>query len=61
MLQERHSHFSGIAISGEIKIDVPQVTPRGELKPRFKTITIFGKQMTLTVEEYDTYYAKCKF
>ena len=60
-LKEKHNHFCGMMISGEIKLDVPVVTPEGKLEPKFKTITIFGKQMTLTIEEYNTHYAKCNF
>ena len=60
-LKEKHNHFCGMMISGEIKIDVPNITSDGELKPKFKTITIFGKQMALTIEEYNTHYAKRNF
>ena len=61
MLQEKHSHFCGMMVSGEIKIDVPTITSDGKVEPKFKTVTIFGKQMTLTIEEYNTHYAKCNF
>ena len=61
MLQEKHSHFCGLLVSGEIKVDVPVVNQDNTISPKFKTITIFGKEMTLTIEEYNTHYAKCKF
>lgn len=60
MLKERHDHFCGMMISGEIKIDVP-IIKDGNIEPKFRTITIFGKQMRLTAEEYKTHYAKCNF
>ena len=60
MLKERHDHFCGMMISGEIKIDVP-IIKDGNIEPKFRTITIFGKQMRLTSEEYKTHYAKCNF
>ena len=59
-LKEKHSHFCGLAISGEIAIDVPNVG-NGKFQPKFKTIRIFGKEMTLTIEEYNTHYVKCGF
>ena len=61
MSQEKHSHFCGLLVSGEIKVDVPVVNNDNTISPKFKTITIFGKEMTLTIEEYNTHYAKCKF
>lgn len=48
-------------VSGEIKIDVPTITSDGKVEPKFKTVTIFGKQMILTIEEYNTHYVKCNF
>lgn len=53
-LKERHSHFCGIAVSGKISIDVP-VIKDNVIQPKFKTIRIFGKEMTLTIEEYNTH------
>lgn len=61
MLKERHSHFCGVMVSGEITLDVPKVTSSGKIEPKFKTITIFGKEMILSIEEFNTHYAKCKF
>jgi hypothetical protein len=61
MLKEKHSHFCGLLVSGEIKVDVPVVNNDNTISPKFKTITIFGKEITLTIEEYNTHYAKCKF
>ncbi len=59
-LQEKHNHFSFIGVSGEIAIDVPNVS-NGKFQPKFKTIRIFGKEMRLTIEEYNTHYVKCGF
>jgi len=59
-LQERHSHFCGMMVSGKFQIDVPNVK-NGNFQPRFKTITVWGKQMKVTIEEYNTHYAKCGF
>ena len=53
-LKERHSHFCGIAVSGNISIDIPEVK-NSRITSRFKSIRIFGKEMTLTVEEYNTH------
>lgn len=57
-LQERHTHFCGLMVSGEIKIDVPEISPKGEIEPKFKTITLWGKKIRLTMEEYKTHYLK---
>lgn len=51
-LQERHSHFKDIKVSGEISIDVP-VIKDNSFMPRFKTIRVFGKEMTISIEEYN--------
>ena len=59
-LKEKHEHFSFIGVSGEIAIDVPNVN-NGKFQPKFKTIRIFGKEMRLTIEEYNTHYVKCGF
>ena len=59
-LKERHDHFCGVMISGEITFDVPKVTSSGAFEPKFKTITIFGKEMKLSVEEYNTHYVKAE-
>ena len=56
-LKEQHEHFSFIAVSGEIALDVPTIKD-GKFQPKFKTIKIFGKEMRLTIEEYNTYYLK---
>ena len=53
-LQERHSHFCGMSVSGELSIDVP-VSEQGEWTPKFKTIRVFGKDMRVTIEEYNTH------
>lgn len=59
MLQERHTHFCGLVVSGEIKFDVPKLE-KGVVQPKFKTVTIWGREMTLTIEEYNTFMATCK-
>ena len=61
LLKEKHDHFCGLMISGEIKFDIPKITSDGKFETKFKTIRIFGKEMVLTVEEYNTHYAKCNF
>lgn len=60
MLKERHDHFCGLMVSGEITFDMPIVND-GKFEPKFRTITIFGKEMRITSEEYNTHYAKCNF
>lgn len=59
MLKEKHDHFCGLMISGELALDVPTVE-NGKFQPKFKTIRIFGKEMRLTVEEYNTHYLKAE-
>lgn len=54
MLEEKHSHFKSMTINGEIVIDVPVL--KGEMiTPKFKTIRVFGKNMRVSIEEYNTY------
>ena len=60
MLKERHDHFCGLMVSGEITFDVPKVTSKGGFEPKFKTVRIFGKEMKLSIEEYNTFYVKAK-
>ena len=60
MLREKHGHFCGLMVSGELKIDVPIVDSNGKFQPKFKTIKIFGKEMRLTIEEYNTHYLKAE-
>lgn len=59
MLQEKHEHFSFLQVSGEIAFDMPSVSD-GKFQPKFKTIRIFGKEMRLTIEEYNTHYLKAE-
>ena len=59
LLSEQHSHFDFLAISGEIALDVPTIK-EDAIQPRFKTIRIFGKEMRLSIEEYNTHYVKAK-
>ena len=58
-LNEQHEHFSFLSVSGEIALDVPTVN-NGKFQPKFKTVRIFGKEMRLTIEEYNTYYIKAE-
>lgn len=54
MLEEKHSHFKSMTVNGEIAIDVPVFN--GEMiTPKFKTIRVFGKNMKVSIEEYNTY------
>ena len=59
MLQERHTHFCGLVVSGELQIDVPKLE-NGVVQPKFKTLRIWGKDIRVTVEEYNTFMATCK-
>lgn len=54
MLEERHSHFSNMVISGEISIDVP-IFKDNAVTPKFKTIRIFGKNIKVSIDEYNTH------
>ena len=58
-LNEQHEHFSFLSVSGEIALDVPTVN-NGKFQPKFKTVRIFGKEMRLTIEEYNTHYLKAE-
>ncbi len=54
MLEERHSHFNNMVISGEISIDVP-IFKDNAVTPKFKTIRIFGRNIKVSIEEYNTH------
>lgn len=54
MLQEKHQHFCNMLVSGEISIDAPIIS-EGTIQPKFKTIKVFGKEMRVTIEEYNTH------
>lgn len=54
MLEERHSHFKSMTVNGEIAIDVPVLNGK-MITPKFKTIRVFGKNMKVTIDEYNTY------
>lgn len=54
MLEERHSHFSNMIISGEISIDVP-IFKDNAVTPKFKTIRIFGRNIKVSIDEYNTH------
>lgn len=54
MLEEKHSHFKSMTVNGYLTIDVPVL--KGEMiTPKFKTIRVFGKNMKVTIDEYNTY------
>lgn len=46
-LKEQHSHFKELTINGEISFDMPYK------KNKFKKVRIFGKDMVLTIDEYN--------
>lgn len=54
MLEEKHSHFKSMTINGEIAIDVPVLNGK-MITPKFKTIRVFGKNMKVSIEEYNIY------
>lgn len=57
MLEEKHSHFKSMTVNGEIAINVPVL--KGErITPKFKTIRVFGKNMRVSIEEYNTHCKK---
>ena len=54
MLQEKHNHFKEMAVSGEISIDVPTIK-NNRVTSKFKTIRVFGKEMKVSIEEFNTH------
>lgn len=53
MLNAKHSNFSFIATSDTISVE-----PTAKVitfKPKYRTIKVFGKEMRVTAEEYNTY------
>lgn len=54
MLEERHSHFNKFTLSGTLTFDTP-IFKNGKMTPRFKTIRVFGKNIEITIEEYNTH------
>lgn len=54
MLEEKHSHFKSMTVNGEIAIDVPVLNDE-MITPKFKTIRVFGKNMKVTIDEYNTH------
>ena len=54
MLEEKHSHFKSMTVNGEIAIDVPVLNGK-MITPKFKTIRVFGKNMKVTIDEYNTH------
>lgn len=59
-LKEQHEHFTGFMFSGEMQVDIPKVNSKGVVLPKFKTLRIWGKDIRVTVEEYNTFMATCK-
>lgn len=53
MLKERHAHFCNLMVSGKLSFDMPS-----KKQGKFKTITVFGKDMQVTIEEYNTHCKK---
>ena len=60
-LKEKHESFCGMMISGELHNEVPSNSNTVFTAPKYKTIKVFGKEMILSNEEYNNYYAKCNF
>lgn len=54
MLEEKHSHFKSMTVNGEIAINVP-VLKGDVVTPKLRTIRVFGKNMRVSIEEYNTY------
>lgn len=54
MLEEKHSHFKSMTVNGETVIDVPVLKGK-MITPKFKTIRVSGKNMRVSIEEYNTY------
>ena len=55
-LNEQHTHFKEITVNGEMAIDIP-ILKNGKVLPQFKTIRVFGHNMRVTIEEYNTHCA----
>lgn len=53
-LKEQHTHFKEITVNGEISIDMP-ILRKGRVMKKFKTIKVFGKDMKVTIDEYNTH------
>lgn len=49
-LKERHSNFCGLAVSDRMSADT---STKERYIPKFKTIRVFGKEMVITIEEYN--------
>lgn len=50
MLEERHTHFCNLMVSGKLSFDIPS-----KKQSKFKTITVLGKNMQVSIEEYNTH------
>lgn len=53
-LSEKHSHFNEIIVNGEMSFDQP-IFKKGQMQPQYKTIRVFGHNMRVTIEEYNTH------
>ena len=49
------SHYKEITVNGELQFDLPKNSGG------FITVNILGRDMKLTIEEYNTHYLKCGF
>ncbi len=48
LLRENHESFCMMVVSGEIKINV-------SASPKFKTIKVFGKDIRVSIEDYNNH------
>lgn len=55
-LAEFRSKRSPISVTGKMSVDIP-VVDIPVSKEKFKTITIWGKEMQVTIEEYNKHVA----
>lgn len=53
-LSEKHSHFNEMTVDGTLSFDQP-IFQKGQMMPQFKTIRVFGHDMRVTIEEYNTH------
>lgn len=53
-LSEKHSHFNEMTVDGTLSFDQP-IFKEGQMMPQYKTIRVFGHNMRVTIEEYNTH------
>ena len=58
-LREQHNHFKEITVNGELSLDVP-ILKEGKVTQRFKTIRVFGKNIKVTIDEFNTHCVNFK-